>query len=121
MSKQILIVDDEPNVVIPIQFLLKQQGYKIMIAESGEDALELIYRYKPDLLLLDIMLPGINGYEVCEIIRLNTNYRNVKIIFLTAKGSEEDIAKGLALGADAYIVKPFSNTALVAKVKELLE
>ena len=121
MAKEILIVDDEPNVVVPIQFLMEQLGCRVMIAERGEDALDLIYQYKPDLVLLDIMLPGIDGYEVCEIVRLNPNYRNVKIIFLTAKGREEEIAKGLALGADAYITKPFSNAALVAKVKELLE
>jgi len=121
MAKEILIVDDEPNVVVPIQFLMEQQGYRVMIAERGEDALDLIYQYKPDLVLLDIMLPGIDGYEVCEIVRLNPNFRKVKIIFLTAKGREEEIAKGLALGADAYITKPFSNTELVAKVKELLE
>ena len=121
MAKEILIVDDEPNVVVPIQFLMEQQGYRVMIAERGEDALDLIYQYKPDLVILDIMLPGIDGYEVCEIVRLNPNFRKVKIIFLTAKGREEEIAKGLALGADAYITKPFSNAALVAKVKELLE
>ena len=103
MAKEILIVDDEPNVVVPIQFLMEQQGYRVMIAERGEDALDLIYQYKPDLVLLDIMLPGIDGHEVCEIVRLNPNYRNVKIIFLTAKGREEEIAKGLALGADAYM------------------
>jgi DNA-binding response OmpR family regulator len=121
MPKEILIVDDEPGVVIPIQFLMEQQGYLVMIAERGEDALDLIYQYKPDLVILDIMLPGIDGYEVCEIIRLNPDYRDVKILFLTAKGREVDIAKGLALGADAYITKPFSNAALVASVKELLE
>jgi len=120
MPKEILIVDDEPDVVVPIQFLMEQQGYLVMIAERGEDALDLIYHYKPDLVILDIMLPGIDGYEVCEIVRLNPNYRDVKIMFLTAKGREVDIAKGLALGADAYITKPFSNVALVAKVKEIL-
>ena len=121
MTKEILIVDDEPNVVVPIQFLMEQQGYRVMIAERGEDALDLIYHCKPDLVILDIMLPGMDGYEVCEIVRLNPNYRDVKIIFLTAKGREVEIAKGLALGADAYFTKPFSNAALVAKVKELLE
>ena len=121
MAQEILIVDDEPSVVVPIQFLMEQQGYRVMVAERGEDALDLIYQYKLDLLLLDIMLPGIDGYEVCEIIRLNPNYRKVKIIFLTAKGREEEIAKGLALGADAYITKPFSNAALVATVKEILK
>jgi len=121
MPKEILIVDDEPGIVVPIQFLMEQQGYLVMIAERGEDALDLIYKYKPDLVLLDIMLPGIDGYEVCEIIRLNPDYREIKILFLTAKGREVDIAKGLALGADAYITKPFSNDELVASVKKLLE
>ena len=121
MTKEILIVDDEPNVIMPIQFLMEQHGYRVMIAERGEDGLDLVYRYKPDLVLLDIMLPGIDGYEVCEIIRLDPNYRNIKIIFLTALGREVEIAKGLTLGADAYITKPFSNAALVAKVKEVLD
>ena len=76
MTKEILIVDDEPNIVIPLQFSLEQHGYKVLVAERGEDALDLIYRYKPDLVLLDIMLPGIDGYEVCEIIRLNPNFLN---------------------------------------------
>ena len=121
MPKEILIVDDEPNVVVPIQFLMEQQGYIVMAAYRGEDALDLIYQYKPDLVLLDIMLPGIDGWEVCEIIRLNQNYRDIKIVFLTAKGRDEDVAKGLALGADAYIKKPFSNAVLVATVNELLQ
>ena len=121
MTKEILIVDDEPNVVVSLQFLMEQQGYKVMIAERGEDALDLIYQYKPDLVLLDIMLPGIDGYEVCEIVRLNPEYRNIKIIFITAKGREEEIAKGLSLGADAYITKPFSNAELVAQVNALLK
>jgi DNA-binding response OmpR family regulator len=121
MPKGILIVDDESNVVVPIQFLMEQQGYRVIAAERGEDALDLIYHYKPELVILDIMLPGIDGYEVCEIIRLDSNYRDVRVIFLTAKGREVDIAKGLALGADAYLTKPFSNDELVAKVKELLE
>ena len=121
MPKEILIVDDEPSIVVPIQFLMEQQGYSVLVAENGEDALDVIYKYKPDLILLDIMLPRIDGYEVCEIVRLDPRYRDIKIIFLTAKGREVEIAKGLALGADAYITKPFSNTELVAKVKELLD
>lgn len=120
MAKEILIVDDEPSIVIPIQFLMEQQGYSVLVAENGEDALDIIHKYSPDLVLLDIMLPGIDGYEVCEIVRLNPKYRHIKIIFLTAKGREVEIAKGLALGADAYITKPFSNAEVVAKVKALL-
>ncbi|MBT8351165.1 MAG: response regulator [Deltaproteobacteria bacterium] len=121
MPKNILIVDDEPGIVVALQFLMEQQGYNVMTAESGEFALDLIYQYKPDLILLDIMLPGIDGWEVCEIVRLNPDYQHIKIIFLTAKKSEVDIAKGLALGGDAYITKPFSNDGLVAKVKEHLD
>ncbi|MHC4386796.1 MAG: response regulator transcription factor [Planctomycetota bacterium] len=121
MTKEILIVDDEVNAVVPIQFLMEQQGYRVMIAERGEDALDLIYQYKPDLVLLDIMLPGIDGYEVCEIVRLNPDYRNIKIIFLTALGREVEIARGLTIGADAYITKPYMNADLVAKVKDVLE
>jgi len=121
MPIEILIVDDEPSIVVPIQFLMEQQGYRVIVAENGHDALDLIYKYNPDLILLDIMLPGIDGYEVCEIVRLNPKLRNIKIIFLTAKGREVEIAKGLALGADAYITKPFSNAELVAKVKTVLD
>jgi DNA-binding response OmpR family regulator len=121
MPRDILIVDDEPSIVVQIQFLMEKQGYNVLVAESGEYALDIIFKYKPDLILLDIMLPGIDGYEVCEIVRLSPDLRDVKIIFLTAKGREVEIAKGMALGADAYIVKPFSNAEVVAKVKELLE
>jgi DNA-binding response OmpR family regulator len=121
LPKEILIVDDEPGVVVPLQFLMEQQGYSVMTAQRGEEALELIYQYKPDLVLLDIMLPGIDGYEVCEIVRLNPDYRDVKIVFLTARRGEVEIAKGLALGGDAYITKPFSNAELVALVKKLLQ
>lgn len=121
MPKEILIVDDEPSIVVQIQFLMEQQGYKVIVAKNGEDALDIILKYKPDLILLDIMLPGIYGYEVCEIVRLNPDFRNVKIIFLAAKGREVEIAKGMALGADAYIIKPFSSAEVISKVKELLE
>ena len=121
MPTEILIVDDEPSVVVAIQFLMEQQGYNVMTAERGEDALDLIYKYKPDLVLLDIMLPGIDGYEVCEIVRLNPEFRNVKIVFLTAISREVEIAKGMLLGADAYITKPYTNEKLVAQVRELLE
>lgn len=121
MPREILIVDDEPGVVVAIQFLMEQQGYNVLVAERGEDALDLIYKYKPDLVLLDIMLPGISGWEVCEIVRLNPDYRNVKVAFLTARGDEAEIARGLALGADAYITKPFANEQLITKINALLE
>ena len=120
MSIKILIVDDEPNIVVPLEFIMEQAGFDVSVAHSGEAALEIIPKFQPDLILLDIMLPGIDGYEVCEIVRLNSDWQNIRIIFLTAKGREVDIAKGMFLGADAYITKPFSNTQVMRRVKELL-
>ncbi|MBW2516567.1 MAG: response regulator [Deltaproteobacteria bacterium] len=121
MSKEILIVEDEPGVVAAIRFLMEQQGYRVKVAEKGEDALHLILKNKPHLVLLDIMLPGMSGWEVCEQIRLNPDYRSVKIAFLTARSDEAEVARGLALGADAYITKPFKNDKLIARVKSLLQ
>jgi DNA-binding response OmpR family regulator len=120
VPKEILIVDDEPGVVVAIRFLMEQQGYNVLVAKRGEEALDIIHECKPDLVLLDIMLPGISGWEVCEIIRLNPDCRNVKIVFLTARGDKAEIARGLNLGADAYITKPFTNDQLIARVKALL-
>jgi DNA-binding response OmpR family regulator len=120
MPGKILIVDDEPNIVVPLQFLMEQNGYSVLVAQSGEEALEVISKDKPDLVLLDIMLPGMDGFEVCEIVRLNPDWRDTKIIFLTAKGRDVDIAKGMLLGADEYITKPFSNQQIIDCVKKLL-
>jgi CheY-like chemotaxis protein len=121
MPKQILIVDDEPNIIIPLQFLMEKCGYHVLVAQSGEEALESVSKNRPDLILLDIMLPGIDGYEVCEILRLHPEWKHIKIIFLTAKGRDVDIAKGMVLGADEYITKPFSNKQITDSVKKLLE
>lgn len=120
MPDTILIVDDEPNIVVPLQFLMEQNGYRVIVASTGEEAIETILKYDIDLILLDIMLPGIDGFEVCEIVRLNPEWRNTKIIFLTAKGRDVDVAKGMVLGADSYITKPFSNSEIVNSVKKLL-
>ena len=120
MPPKVLIVDDEPNIVVPLEFLMERKGYTVAVAHSGEEALETISKFQPDLILLDIMLPGIDGYEVCEIVRLNNAWQGMRIIFLTAKGREVDIAKGMVLGADAYITKPFSNDTVVRRVSELL-
>jgi len=121
MPATILIVDDEPNIIVPLQFLMEQSGYRVLVARSGEEAIESIMQYRPDLVLLDIMLPGIDGFEVCEIVRLNPEWRHIRIIFLTAKGRDVEIAKGTVLGADAYITKPFSNAAVVKQVEALLK
>lgn len=121
MPKKILIVDDEPSIIVPLQFLMEQNGYQVQVAFSGEEAMETIAAYHPNLILLDIMLPVIDGFEVCQRVRENPEFNDIRIVLLTAVGSEANIAKGLALGADAYITKPFSNTEVIGKVKELLE
>ena len=120
MPKKILIVDDEPNIIVPLEFLMEQNNYKVKVAENGEQALELIATYKPDLILLDIMLPGMDGYEVCQKIRMNPKYKTIKIIFLSAMARTIDIAKGMGLDADDYITKPFSNSYVVDRINELL-
>lgn len=121
MPKKILIVDDEPSIIVPVQFLMEQKGYDVMVAFSGEEAMEIIAEKRVDLILLDIMLPVIDGFEVCQRVRENPQWHKIKIILLTALGSDANVEKGLALGADAYITKPFSNIQIVSKVIELLE
>lgn len=120
MSKRILIVDDEPNIVVSLEFLMKREGFEVAVAGDGETALRLIEEKRPDLVLLDIMLPKKNGFEVCQAIRANPDWQAVKVVMLTAKGRDTDVAKGLALGADAYMTKPFSTRELVQKVREML-
>lgn len=121
MSDQILIVEDEPNIVLPLQFSLEQKGYAVTVANSGEEALALFPDYKPDLILLDIMLPGIDGYEVCQKIRENSEMNSVKIVYLSAMGRDIDVSKGIALSADDYIIKPFSISDVLARIRELLD
>ena len=121
MSKKVLIVDDEPGIIVALQFLMEQNGYATTVAFSGEEAMEAVARHHPDLILLDIMLPVVDGFEVCQRVRENPDWNDIRIVLVTALGSEANVTKGLDLGADAYVTKPFSNADLVAKVKELLE
>lgn len=120
MTKRILIADDEPNIVISLEFLMQRNGYEVMATPDGEQALRLLGEFKPDLILLDIMLPLRNGFEVCQRIRENPEWKHTKVIMLTAKGREVEVAKGLALGADLYITKPFATRELLASVRQLL-
>jgi len=120
MAQKILIVDDEPSLIVALQFLMEQNGYETIAALSGEEAMEAIAKHHPDLVLLDIMLPVVDGFEVCQRVRENQDWKDIRIVLLTALGSEAHVTKGLDLGADAYVTKPFSNTDLVAQVKELL-
>jgi len=120
MSKKVLIVDDEPSIIVAIQFLMEQSGYETIVAFSGEEAIEAVAKHHPDLVVLDIMLPVVDGFEVCQRVRENPEWKDIRIVLVTALGSEANAAKGMALGADAYIIKPFANADLIAKVKELL-
>ena len=116
MSKTVLIADDEPNIVISLEFLLEQAGYQVLVAHDGQEALEAIQRQPPDLVLLDVMLPRLSGFDVCQKIRENPDWQHMRIVMLTAKGREVEIRKGLALGANAYITKPFSTQELLAQI-----
>ena len=119
-AKKILIVEDEPSIVLPLKFLMEQHGFAVLVAETGEAAVDTINETIPDLILLDIMLPVLDGFEVCQIIRNRLELDNTKVVFLTAMGRDVDIAKGLALGANDYVTKPFSNSDIVEKVKGFL-
>jgi DNA-binding response OmpR family regulator len=121
MKKRILIVDDEPNIVAPLEFLMEQNHYEVQTAGTGERAMDLISTWKPDLILLDIMLPGMDGYEVCRKIREEKEYSNTRIVFLSAMARSIDIAKGMGLAADDYITKPFATDFVMDKIKELLK
>lgn len=120
MSKRILIADDEANIVISLEFLMKREGFDVEVAVDGEAALKAVAENVPDLILLDVMLPKKDGFEVCQQIRTNPVWQSVKIIMLTAKGRDTQIAKGLALGADTYMTKPFSTKDLMTQIKQLL-
>ena len=120
MAHKILIVDDEPNIVISLEFLMKKEGFEVAVANDGEEALAKVASFNPDLMLLDVMMPKKSGFEVCEALRADPQRAGLQIVMLTAKGRDTEVAKGLALGADAYVTKPFSTKDLVAKVKQML-
>jgi len=120
MNKRILIVDDEPNIVAALEFLLQKNGYAVKVAANGEDALAQLDAFKPDLVLLDVMMPKVSGYEVCQRMRAQPQWRHIKVVMLSAKGREVEVSKGMSLGADLYVTKPFSSTELVATIGELL-
>ena len=121
MTKKILIADDEPSIVIALEFLLRRSGYEVEIARDGDEALRLVETMRPDLVLLDIMMPVKSGYEVCRHLRERPESRDVKIIMLSAKGRDAEVAKGLTVGADIYVTKPFSTRDLMGRIHALLE
>jgi DNA-binding response OmpR family regulator len=120
VGKKILIVEDEPNIVFTLEFVMKQKGYAVKVVNDGEAALVAVAEFAPDLILLDVMMPRMSGYDVCQRVRENAAWQGIRIIMLSAKGREIEVSKGLAVGADAYVTKPFSTRDLVEKVREML-
>jgi DNA-binding response OmpR family regulator len=120
MSAVILIADDEPNILISLEFLMKREGYEVKLARDGQEAVEAVLAHRPDLVLLDVMMPRKTGFEVCQEVRAHEEVKATRILMLTAKGRDTDVAKGLALGVNAYMTKPFSTRELVEKVRQML-
>jgi DNA-binding response OmpR family regulator len=121
MPRKVLIADDEENIVIALEFLLREGGYETRAARNGDEALELVETFSPDLVLLDVMMPRRSGYQVCESMRNRQDWRHIKIIMLSAKGRSNEVSKGVSLGADLYVTKPFSNRDLLASIGTLLD
>jgi DNA-binding response OmpR family regulator len=120
MAASVLVVDDEASIVLSLEFLMKQAGYRVRVANDGEAALAAIAAEPPDLVLLDAMMPKRDGFDVCQTVRANPAWAGMRIIMLTAKGRDIERDKGLALGADDYITKPFSTREVVERVRQLL-
>jgi DNA-binding response OmpR family regulator len=120
MGKKILIADDEPNIVVSLEFLMKQKGYVVKVVTNGDDALAAVGDFAPDLILLDVMMPRMSGYDVCQKVRENASWSGIRIIMLSAKGRDVEVNKGIAVGADAYVTKPFSTKDLMAQVAQML-
>jgi len=121
MGERILIVDDDPNILISLEYLMKREGFEVHLARDGEEALAAIAAQRPALVLLDVMMPKKSGLEVCQALRADEALKDTRVLMLSAKARDTDIAKGLGSGADAYMTKPFSTQALVQKVREMLE
>jgi len=117
---KILVVDDDPYILMSLEFLMKKGGHDVMIARNGTEALDIVNTQKPALILLDIMMPDVDGYEICRYIKSHKDLKDIKIVFLSAKTKDIDIEKGLKLGAERYISKPFSTRDVINQVNELL-
>lgn len=118
---KILVVDDEPNIVMTLEYFLRRKGFEVFIARNGAEALTAMEAHRPDLVLLDIMMPDVDGYEICKKIRSTPDWAETRVIFVSARSKQEDIEHGYAVGADLYVQKPFSNRDLLAQVNELLK
>ncbi len=121
MGKKILIVDDEPNILLSLEFIVQKAGFTVKTATDGQEAIDAINEWIPDLVLLDVNMPKLDGFEVCQMVREDTTKDTTKIVMLTAKGRQVEREKGLALGADDYITKPFSNQEVVDKINAFMQ
>lgn len=120
MTDKILIADDEPNILISLEYLMKREGFEVHLARDGQQALDMLRSVRPRLVLLDVMMPKMSGFEVCQALRADEALKATLVLMLTAKGRDTDVAKGMGVGADAYMTKPFSTKELVHKVRQLL-
>jgi DNA-binding response OmpR family regulator len=120
MTHTVLIADDEPNILISLEFLMKREGHTVLLARDGDEALAMVREHRPHLVLLDVMMPRKSGFEVCQAVRADETLAGVKILMLTAKGRDTDVAQGLGVGADGYMTKPFSTQELAARVRAML-
>ncbi|MFZ4476297.1 MAG: response regulator transcription factor [Saprospiraceae bacterium] len=118
---KVLIVDDEPNIVIALEFLLEREGFAVHKAYNGQQAIAQAQQLVPDIIVLDVMMPGMDGFEVARQIRNNPALEYTKIVFLTAKGTQRDKETGYAHGAEYYLIKPFDNEVFVATILEIME
>lgn len=119
MPVKILIVDDDPYILMSLDFLMKKSGYEVIIARNGTEAMELIETHLPHIVLLDIMMPDVDGYQICKHIKQTEHLKNIQVVFLSAKSNETDIRKGMDLGATLYITKPFSTREIVKQIKDI--
>ena len=119
-NPKILIADDEPNILLSLEFLMKKSGYDVFIARNGKEAMDILINNEISLAVLDIMMPEVDGYQICKYIRSTNNLKHIKVVFISAKTKDIDVAKGLSLGADDYITKPFSTRFLMNRINELL-
>ncbi|MGJ8742926.1 response regulator transcription factor [Polaribacter sp.] len=120
MKKKILIVDDEPNIVMTLEYAFKKKDFEVYIARDGSEALEILKHQIPNVVLLDIMMPNVDGYETLQKLKNTASLKETKVVFLTAKNKASDIEKGLKLGADKYLTKPFSVKKIVSEILELI-
>lgn len=119
-KNNLLIIDDDPYILMSIELLMKKNGYNVLVGRDGLEGVELLKKFKPSLVILDIMMPNMDGYELCTYIKNSPTLKHIKVVFLSAKSRESDIAKGLKVGADLYLTKPFSNKKLLEHIQDLV-